>query len=116
MVHTVHLIDSGVLHRLENVPDGIAHDIMRWWTPTSDNPAVVPEYFQKVIKNEQGQMTRALLLRRGGISALDIVPVPGSEVPVQPVPEIPVMPQADTPVSPSVLALPAPAELPNPPV
>jgi len=108
MVHTVHLIDSGVLHRLENISDDVAHDIMKWWAPSSANPAVVPEYFQKTIKNEQGQMTRALLLRRGGISAIDIVPVPGSELPAQPVaPTAPVT--AGTPVAP-------PAAPPTPPV
>ena len=73
MTYTVNLIDSGVLHRLENVSDDVAHDIMMWWLPEKGQ-ALVPEYFKKVITDEDGKLRRALLLRRSSISGIDIVP------------------------------------------
>jgi len=108
MAHTVHLIDSGVVHRLEHVPDEVAQGIWNWWAPSDDATAVVPEYFRKVLKDEAGRVTRAVCLRRGGISALDIVAEEQEEpdAPQQPSPAE----QPEAPPSP-----PLPLEAPAPP-
>jgi len=76
MTHTIHIIENGVTHRLLDVPDQAAKDIIKWWTPSDEKPALVPEYFSKVFKSPEGVLIRALLLRRSGIAAIDVQPNP----------------------------------------
>lgn len=73
MVHTVHIIESGVVHKLEKVPNDVAKAILNWWVEAPNEKGLIPEYFLQVIK-EGEVFKRAIGISRSNIAAIDVVP------------------------------------------